>query len=635
MPDQWQSATRQRIPRGILPRIFSAVLPRVRPFTEMGVSGTPVYAGYVLTPERSPRLVGQEKYRTFADIMTNTSIIAAGIRYFLNIVARPQWSMEPADKSDAAKRYADFANDVFLEELHTPWSRVVRRCGMYRFHGFSIQEWTAVKREDGFVGFHDVESRPQWTIWRWEVDERGTVVGAWQRDPLTGRELGLPRGKIMYLVDDTLTDSPEGLGLLRHCVEPADRLKEYLSQESFGFMRDLRGIPVGRAPMDELKRAVVNGQITQQQMDQAIETVKSFASMEKKTKDTAIVLNSQPYISQTDSGNIVTAELKWAVELLQGAAPGLSDMAKAVDRLNTEMARILGVEHLMLGYTAVGSYALAKEKATDLYTMANSVLNDIRLQTQHDLLWPLWSLNGFPDDMMPNLKTEDVAPRDVEMIARVMRDMATAGAIISPDDEAINFVRQLLGAPEVDLDEMAAQMQQQQELQTAQIDAAASKQPKATGIQEDRQDQVDASGKHGQVDAKGNVRKGNGYDEDSEYLLEPWLISKDDNVKPENSARFDSTAQQARSSYSVEDSFVAGRTREEGNDAGNYFSERAATSRGGPDASGFKAQYDDADVMKPTGTIDPHKPKFPLSEEDMRYVKPFRRRGGKKDSRVR
>src|SRR5260221_278291 len=58
------------------------------------------------------------------------------------------------------------------------------------------------------------------------------------------RDLGLPRTKIMYLVDDTLTDSPEGMGLLRHCVEPAERLKEYLEQEAIGFLRDLRGIPI-------------------------------------------------------------------------------------------------------------------------------------------------------------------------------------------------------------------------------------------------------------------------------------------------------------------------------------------------------------------------------------------------------
>jgi hypothetical protein len=250
MPSNWTSG---RGMAGWLPRIFSIPLPRLTPMREMGVSGTPVYAGYVLSPERSSKLIGQEKYRTFADILANTSIVAAGVRYFLNIVAKPSWSFEAADDSDEAKQLADFAESVF-EDLHTPWSRIVRRMGMYRFHGFSIQEWTAKKREDGRIGFHDVEARPQWTIWRWEVDERGTVIGAWQRDPLTGRELGLPRGKLIYVVDDTLTDTPEGMGLLRHLYEPSERLKEYMQMEAYGFMRDLRGIPIGRAPARSRRR---------------------------------------------------------------------------------------------------------------------------------------------------------------------------------------------------------------------------------------------------------------------------------------------------------------------------------------------------------------------------------------------
>src|SRR5262249_42781981 len=159
----------------------------------------------------------------------------------------------------------------------------------------------------------------------------------------------LPRGKIMYLVDDTLTDSPEGMGLLRHCVEPANRLENYQKQEGFGLLRDLHGIPIGRAPMDELAGAVKAGTITQAQMNQGIHTLKQFCAMEEKVQDTAIVLNSQPYIDLTDSGNTVSSVMKWDVQLLNGGAPGLPAANTAIVRLTTEIARVLGVEHLLLG----------------------------------------------------------------------------------------------------------------------------------------------------------------------------------------------------------------------------------------------------------------------------------------------
>src|SRR5260221_12472617 len=91
-PGSWLSKA------GFLARLFTQALPRPKPFTEMGVSGTPVYGGYVVIAERNARLIGQEKHRTYSDILVNTSIVAAATRYFLNVIARPAWSCEPADE---------------------------------------------------------------------------------------------------------------------------------------------------------------------------------------------------------------------------------------------------------------------------------------------------------------------------------------------------------------------------------------------------------------------------------------------------------------------------------------------------------------------------------------------------------
>jgi hypothetical protein len=147
--------------------------------------------------------------------------------------------------------------------------------------------------------------------------------------------------------------------------------------------------------------------------------------------------------------------MKWGMELVTGDAPGLADVAKAIDRINHEMATIMGVDELLTGTTGTGSFALSKNKSTNLYLMANSMLRDERLQVDHDLLWPLWSLNGFDDKLMPKCKTEDVSPKDIDQISTVLRNMATAGSTIQPNDEIINWFRDLIGAPHVDLDQMA------------------------------------------------------------------------------------------------------------------------------------------------------------------------------------
>ena len=140
----------------------------------VGASGTAVYGGYIQEDETSARLVGRQKYRTYSNMLANVEIVATGVRYFLNLLAKASWNVEPADDSDQAKEIAEAIEDM-IHGMDTSWARVIRRAGMYRFYGFSIQEWTAKRREDGLIGLADIAPRPQLTIERWNVNELDIV----------------------------------------------------------------------------------------------------------------------------------------------------------------------------------------------------------------------------------------------------------------------------------------------------------------------------------------------------------------------------------------------------------------------------------------------------------------------------
>lgn len=447
---------------GRISRLFGGgsgqTLPKVKPFVEFGSSGTAVWGGYVENKEKNQALAGSRRYTTASDIMANVSIVAAGLRYFLNMCAKPAWKVDPVDDTPAAKEAAEFADSV-INGCHTSWSRIVRRSGMYRFHGFGINEWTAKRRDDGRIGIDDIESRPQHTIERWEVDERGTVIGVWQRAPQTGAELFLPRGKIIYLVDDMMTDSPEGLGWFRNLVDPAERLKQYLFLEGTGFERDLRGIPIARAPLAEINAAVARGELTGAQAQTLIADLTDFVKMQVRKSDTGFVLDSAPYRSVTDTGVQVASTPQWGIELVTGSATSAQEIGAAITRLTWDMARIMGVENMLTGSEGAGSLALSKDKSQNLYLTINATLKDMAEGFDRDVLGPVWALNGLPPELRPTLKTEDVAFRDVEQISATLRNLATAGAVLSPDDEAINDVRDLLGisrAPEMTLEMMGA-----------------------------------------------------------------------------------------------------------------------------------------------------------------------------------
>lgn len=428
------------------------------PFKESGTSGTAVFGGYVEVKERNPKLIGENRYVTFSDMLANVSIIAAGIRYFANLVSRPSWKVEPArdngpdeEPSDAAKAAAEFVEHV-LGDLDANWTRIVRRSAMYRFYGFGIHEWTAKRREDGLIGMASIEPRPCHTIERWEVEPTGSVLGVFQRSPQTGEQLWIPRPKFIYLLDDTLTDSPEGLGVLRQLVDPAERLQRYLKLEGTGYERDLRGIPVGHAPIAEINAAVEAGAISKEDGQALVAGLKDFVKAQVKEDNTGLLLDSSTYEGQTADGISPSSAKKWDLSLLSASGTGFADISKAIERLRFDMAITIGVEGLLVGSGDNGSRSLSEDKSRNLTLQANACIGDMAEGFERDFIGALWILNGLPDALKPSLKVEDVAFKDAAAVAAVLRDMSTAGAVLDPDDPVINDVRDLLGvsqAPEM------------------------------------------------------------------------------------------------------------------------------------------------------------------------------------------
>lgn len=427
--------------------IFGLHIPgtkRISPSDEAGVSGTAVFGGYVDNREKNPVLSDSQRYETALDILSNISVVAASLRYFLNLLAKPAWSVKAVDESAEAIAAAEFLQEI-IDNTETSWTTIIRRAAMYKFYGFSINEWTMQKRSDGKIGLKNIESRAQHTIERWEITDDGTILGVFQRSPQNGNEYPIDRWKFIYLVDNLFSDSPEGLGWFRNLAEPATRLKEYLKLEKIGFERDLSGVPVGRAPITAINRAVKAGTLSRADGDRLIDGLKNFVKMEIKKESTGIILDSQTFEATTSDGTQPTGTAQWGVELLTGDPGSLAELGKSIERLNVEMARIIGTETIFVGTGGPGSLALSRDKSSNLYLQIDSTLSEIVEQFSKDLISPIWALNGLPDNLKPTFVTEDVSFKDVEQVTAALRDLAAAGGVLAPDDPAINDLRDLLG----------------------------------------------------------------------------------------------------------------------------------------------------------------------------------------------
>jgi len=421
----------------------SPVKRSVRPTETAGAPGTAVIGGYVVENEKTAELRDAERFRTFSEILANTSVVAAGVRYFLNLAAKSGWTFTPAE-GDTDGKWAEMAEQILKDDPRTSWSRIVKRACMYRFYGFSVQEWTAKRREDGVITFKDVQPRPQMTIERWDVAPTGEVLGIVQRSPQTSEELYLPRGKVVYIVDDVLNDSPTGLGLFRHLVKPAKRLERFELLEQWGFENDLRGTPVGRAPYSEIREKVDAGQMTKEQAAAAVRPLEDFVKKHVKNPALGLLLDSMVY-KTSDDAQTPSGTHKFGMDLLQGGSTTLAEVAASIVRINKELARVLGVEGIILGDGDAGSNALSRDKSNQLALTVDGTLEEVADGLRNDLLETAWTLNGFPEEMMPKLRAEAVAYRDVEQVTAALRDMATAGATLHPADPVVADVRAMLG----------------------------------------------------------------------------------------------------------------------------------------------------------------------------------------------
>lgn len=412
----------------------------------LGVGGAVIYDGFLSEREKDPRLAGTQKYVTFSEIAANTSIVATGVRHMLGLVTKPRWKWKPADDSPLAKQYAEEFEKV-VTSMSTPWHRVVKRASMHRFYGFSVAEWVAKKNEDGTVGFLDVQPRPQSTIWRWIAERSGNVLGMVQLDPQSGVEIVIPRGKVLYCVDDAIDFTPQGMGLFRHLAQSATTLERLEQLEGWGFETDLRGVPLGRAPLSEMAAQVQAGKMPASEFTAKKEALEAILRGHVKSPKLFVLLDSITY-STTDERQAPSGQRMWDFEVIKGGSTGQAEVGAAIARINLEIARLLGCEHLLLGGDSSGSLALSRDKSKNVAFLVDGILGEVCEAVDRDLVRPWMQMNGYDEALAPSSETETTQLRDVDQITASLRDLATAGAVLAPNDPAINVVRGLMGLPE-------------------------------------------------------------------------------------------------------------------------------------------------------------------------------------------
>jgi len=413
--------------------------------------------GFIHTYEKNPLLSRYKKYETYSEMFVNHPVISAGMRAFLSIIQKTEWTLEPIEGNATSESYAQDIQEIF-DNMETKLPQVMRRSAMYVYYGFGLQEWIAKKLESGLIGIKDIEPRAQHTIYRWDITDRGDINGVEQQDYITGGEYYIDRRRLIYCVDDSLNDNPEGLGLFRQLFATASRLEQYLMLEDIGFDTDLRGVPVVKVPLERISKMVDAGEMTEKEADELIEEFTSFIEEHQRKKSQGMMVDSEPY---TDNEGKPTGVSMYQIELLKGDGSAQADLAQAINRCRNDLAMLLGSAFLLLGEGGAGSLALSKTKMDSFMLMVGSTLQYLATVYERDLFKQIARLNGWNEADLPKFKYEEPKMQDILEITEALRNMATAGATFQKEDPIWDEIRGMMGVqqrpedldwPEDDLD---------------------------------------------------------------------------------------------------------------------------------------------------------------------------------------
>ena len=372
--------------------------------------------------EYLPRLRGMQAYKVY-DRMRLSDPKLYGLLAAVDLpILKADPRIESADKkSDEANKRAEFVKSVLLERMCYPWRSTLEEILLYRPLGYSAFEiiW---KVEDGDVIIDRLAYRPPETIW-WIWGQDGRISHVEQI--IFGHWLTIDGSKLLWFTHKREGENWRGRPILRPLYKPW-YAKERLEVQLLILTEKMGGVPVFRTGPSVNEK-------TEQVLDEA---GRNWAIKER------MFLRIPNDVEFELAGSNIKA----------------ADVIREIEYYDTQMSNTLIAQVLDLGKTATGSRALG-ETLGDMFELsceatANSIEDEIN--RREGLIHQLCVYN-FPDgddpDLMPKFRFGKIGKVDPLVFGNGLQFLTQAGLSFN-DPITVEYIRQLLGLPQLDTDDL-------------------------------------------------------------------------------------------------------------------------------------------------------------------------------------
>ncbi len=417
-------------------------MPKRKPvdFRELGSIGLNRYNSYI-EEEFLPELRGTKAVKTFREMRDNDAYIGATLFAIEMLARESEWQVEPYSNKENHKKDAAFLEECVDDMSHT-WSDFVSEIFTMLVFGYSIFEIvykirggnsefseTKSKYNDGKIGWRKFAIRSQETISRWLFDTTGGLQGIEQVAPPDYRTRIIPIEKLILFRTSTHKNNPEGRSILRNAYRAWYFKKHIENIEAIGIERDLAGLPIAWVPPQLLKTTALKEEVA------TLEAIKKIVKNVRRDEQEGIILP----LAYDSNGNKI-----FDFGLLSTGGRRQFDTSTIIERYNRAIVTTVLADFIMLGAER-GSYSLATEK-TSLFSRAiDAWLNTIDDTFNRYAVTRLFEANGMQTEELPYIKHKTVEKIDFDAVSKLISSLATAGAVIFPNEQLENYLLRQLG----------------------------------------------------------------------------------------------------------------------------------------------------------------------------------------------
>ena len=405
-------------------------------FKQLGISGLRHQGPYVYE-EFLPELRWPNAGRIYQEMADNDPVIGS-ILYLAEMLIRgTTWSVEPASQSKEDIEAAEFLRSC-MGDMDTSWANTICEILSMLTYGFSFHEEVykirrgpdehnskyKSKYSDGRIGWRRLPVRAQVSLHEWEFNEEGDVTAFIQCAEPDYKIRRIPMSKGLLFRTRISRDNPEGKSLLRNAYRPWFFKKHFEEVEGIGIERDLAGFPVLQAPDN-----VDLWNDDDPKMVQLRSNAEALVSSIRRDSEEGVLL---PY--------------GWDLKLLSSGSSRQINIGETIDRYDNRIAITMLSDIILIGNNKAGSFALADTKQSMLAAALQAQLQNIADVFNSKAVPDLFSYNTFNVTDLPKIVPGQIQTPSLKEFALMLRAM---GLNIAGDMELINYLRHILGMPEL------------------------------------------------------------------------------------------------------------------------------------------------------------------------------------------